>query len=182
MPDVITALLCAIEHQRAGRLPQAQALLQDALLQDPDNPSALFLLGTTRLALGHAEEAASLLARAVRLRPGHRPQRQAFARALIKANRPADALDALAPLAQDRTLAEIQFLRGTALNALGRPQDAAAALADAVAAAPHHADAHLNLGNALIDLNEADAAEAHMRRPSRSTQPWPRPMPAWASC
>ncbi len=164
MFDAVSTLLTAIAHQQAGRLHAAEELLRAVVAHDPDEPSALFLLGSTLLGLGRAAEAASLLTEAVAIRPNHREQRQALARALLALGRPADALTALVPLAAKTGLAEVQFLRGTALNALGQPKAAAAALLDAVTAAPGHAEAHLNLGNALADLDEADAAEAQMRR------------------
>jgi Flp pilus assembly protein TadD len=134
------------------------------LAHDPDEPSALFLLGSTLLGLGRAAEAIIFLREAIAIRPHHREQRQALARALLAAGRPAEALAALAPLGAQTGMAELQFLRGTALNALKRPQDAVLALRNAVAAAPSHAEAHLNLGNALADLDDTAAAEAHMRR------------------
>jgi tetratricopeptide (TPR) repeat protein len=164
MFDAVAALLAAIAHQRAGRLDHAEGLLRSVLAHDPDEPSALFLLGSTLLGLGRAPEAVPLLTEAVAIRPHHREQRQALARALLATKRPADALAVLEPLAAQTGLAEVQFLRGTALNALHRPKEGAAALRDAIAAAPGHAEAHLNLGNALADLDDGDAAEAHMRR------------------
>jgi tetratricopeptide (TPR) repeat protein len=164
MFDAVSALLAAISHQRAGRLEAAEGLLRDVLAHDKDEPSALFLLGSTLLGLGRADEAVAPLTEAVAIRPNHREQRQALARALLTAARPADALAVLAPLAAETGLAEVQFLRGTALNALNRPREGASALLDAIAAAPAHAAAHLNLGNALADLDDHAAAEAHMRR------------------
>lgn len=164
MPDALSALLAAIGHQRAGRLLEAEALLRGVLATDSDEPSALFLLGSTVLTQGRSAEAAALLTRAVALRPDHQEQRQALARALLANGRAAEALDALAPLAANPALAEAQFLLGTALNVLGRPKDAVGAFTHAVAAAPNHAEAHLNLGNAYADLNETTRAEAHMRR------------------
>jgi Flp pilus assembly protein TadD len=164
MSDALSALLAAIEHQKAGRLNEAETLLRCVLAHDPDEPSALFLLGSTALALGRAAEAAVLLTHAVHIRPDHREQRQALARALITTQRPAEALEALAPHTGETLLAEVQYLRGTALNALDRPREAAAALRDGVAAAPGHAEAHLNLGNALADLDDMPAAESHMRK------------------
>ncbi len=164
MPDVLSALLAAIGHQRAGRLAEAEALLREVLATDSDEPSALFLLGSAVLTQGRSAEAAALLTRAVAIRPGHQEQRQALARALLANGRAAEALDALAPLAANPALAELQFLLGTALNMLDRPRDAVTALGRAVAAAPNHAEAHLNLGNAYADLNETASAEAHMLR------------------
>lgn len=163
MFDAVSALLAAIAHQQAGRLVAAETLLRDVLTHDPDEPSALFLLGSTLLARGRARDAIAPLSAAVMLRPGHREQRQALARALLTSERPAEALAVLAPLAGDHALAEIQFLRGTALNATGHPQAAATAFAHTITAAPRHAEAHLNLGNALADLGDAAGAEARMR-------------------
>ena len=116
--------------------------------------------GSTLLALGRAAEAAVALRceEAVAIRPGHREQRQALARALLTLGRPRwmrwGVLWSRWP--GKRRAAEVQYLCGTALNAFGRrPIEAAGALRDAtLAAAPEHADAHLNLGNALADLGD----------------------------
>ena len=164
MLNALSDLLAAIGHQRAGRLAEAETLLRGVLAADSDEPTALFLLGSTVLALGRPAEAAALLARAVAIRPDHREQRQALARALLAHGRAADAVETLRPLAANATLAEVQFLLGTALSTLHRPQEAVGALTHAVTADPYHADAHLNLGNAYADLNDADRAETHIRR------------------
>jgi tetratricopeptide (TPR) repeat protein len=164
MFDAVSALLGAIADQQAGRLGIAEEKLRGVLAHDPDEPSALFLLGSTLLALGRPAEAIQQLRESVAIRPHHREQRQALARALLTLDRPGEALDVLAPLAGHRMAADVQFLRGTALNSLGRPREAAAALQDATLAAPDHAEAHLNLGNALADLDDLVAAEAPMRR------------------
>jgi tetratricopeptide (TPR) repeat protein len=98
------------------------------------------------------------------LRPTHRDGRIALARALLAIGQPQRALDALAPVAGDATLASAQLLRGTALNALGRPAEALAAFHRALAVDPTNAEAELNLGNAHADLDNPMAAEHHIRR------------------
>ena len=73
-------------------------------------------------------------------------------------------LDTLEPLASDTLLAAAQSLRGTALNALGRPGEAVAAFALALAVKPDDPEAHLNCGNAFAELDDAAKAEHHIRR------------------
>ena len=59
--------------------------------------------------------------------------------------------------------AELHFLRGTALNALSRPEEARVALTASVALNPKFAPAWLNLGNACMDLDDLANAETHCR-------------------
>src|SRR5262249_4887914 len=59
--------------------------------------------------------------------------------------------------------AELHFLRGTALNALGRATEARVVLRTAVTLNPSLAPAWLNLGNAHADLDDFATAETHCR-------------------
>ncbi|WP_158742048.1 tetratricopeptide repeat protein [Acidisphaera sp. L21] len=163
MPDPIEALLLAITHSRAGRYVEAETILCDVLAAEPDQPNALFLLGQCMLADGRAAEATSFLARGLALRPTHRDGRVALARAQMAAGEPFDALDTLAPLVGDHGLAAVHTLRGTALNALGRPAEAVDAFTIALRGSPLDAETHLNLGNAHSDLGKRDLAERHIR-------------------
>ena len=163
MSDHIEALLMAISHARDGRHAQAEALLISVLDDEPDNGHALFLLGQCALITGRAAEAAALLARALALRPSHRECRISLARALLAANQPKDAVEALEPLASEPGLAPAHCLRGTALNMLKRPGEAVAAFTLALAADPSDAEAELNLGNAYAELDDFEQAETHIR-------------------
>ena len=158
------ALLEAISLARTGLHTEAERILHGVLANDPDNGRALFLLGDCALATARPAEAAGLLARALALRPAHRDSRLGLARALLASDRPAEALETLAPLEQDTCLAPAQSLRGTALNALGRPEEAIRAFTHALAVAPDDAEAHLNCGNAYAELDEMALAEQHIRR------------------
>jgi len=163
MPNAIEALLQAIDHQRAGRLPEAEALARTALSIEPEQPSALYLLGTLALATGRPAEAAALLARADQLRPHHREQTLALARALIAIGHAAEALDVCAGMTGDASFTEAHFLAGCAANALGRHAEAAHAFRRVLAVTPHHAPALLNLGNACVDGDNLDDAETYTR-------------------
>ena len=157
-------LIDAITLARAGHHAQAEVILHDVLALDPDNPSALFLLGECALASERPAEAVGLLSRALALRPMHRDSRLNLARALLANQRPAEALDVLAPLASDTFLAAAQSLRGTALNALGRPAEAIAAFHHAITVAPGDAEVLLNCGNAHAELDQMELAEQLIRR------------------
>jgi Flp pilus assembly protein TadD len=170
--DPTDSLLAAIAQQRAGRLAEAEAAYRTLLGLDPGCAPALFLLGLLTLSTGRAGEAASLLARADALRPGHSGQVLALCRALRADGRPGDVAAAVAPLVADAALppavrAEAHFLHGSALNALAQHGAAAQALSLAVGADPSHAPAHANLGNALADLDRPQAAEAALREAVR---------------
>ena len=163
MPE-IDALLAAIVHARDGRHTMAETILHDILANEPDDETALFLLGECALTSGRPAEAAGLLARSLAQRPAHRDGRLALARAQLAARKPAEALITLAPLAGDAALAVAHRLRGTALNALGRPAEAITAFEQALATNPDDAEALLNCGNAHADLDELAAAEPLVRR------------------
>ena len=164
MSDPIEALLLAIAHCHAGRHAEAEALLHHVLAADPEQPNALFLLGECALAADRPEDAIDALSHALTLRPRHRDCRIALARAQLAAELPWDALDTLEPLERDTALAAAQSLRGTALNALGRPDEAVPAFIHALATKPDHAETHLNLGNAYAELDQPEQAEHHIRR------------------
>ncbi len=170
--DPTDLLLAGIAQQRAGRLPEAERAYRGVLAADPACAPALFVLGLLTLATSRASEAVSLLSCADVLRPAHPGQRLALCRALLADGRAAAVPNVAAALAATPGLppalrAEAHFLHGSALNALGRPEQAARTLSLAVAADPGHAPAHANLGNALADLDRADAAEAALREAIR---------------
>ena len=72
MPAVAdTTLLAAIEHQRAGRLAEAEALYRSILAAEPGHGQALYLHGLLLLNSGRSHAAAAALGLAAVARPGH---------------------------------------------------------------------------------------------------------------
>jgi predicted TPR repeat methyltransferase len=65
------ALARAVEHQRAGQLGEAEALLREALARDAKLAPAAHLLGIVRCQQGDAVEGQRFLERAVLLEPGN---------------------------------------------------------------------------------------------------------------
>jgi Flp pilus assembly protein TadD len=127
-------------------------------------PDDLYIHALTTLRDGDPADAADLLIRALRRRPAHTGMRRNLVRALVAAGRFAQAVPQVeAALAADPRDAELHFLRGTALNALGLTTKACAAFHNAVMLRGDHAPAWLNWANASADLGDLLAAEALYR-------------------
>ena len=141
-------------------------LVDHALAQPPvvDDGRALYMRGLLALRNGDAEEAATLLTRALRWQPTHRGMRRNLVRALLAAEHHEQVLhQANAALAGTPDDGELHFARGTALNALGQHTKACAAFARAVSLRPDHAASWLNMGNASADLDDLPSAETLCR-------------------
>lgn len=69
MPQVADSLNTGLHHHRAGDLAMARECYEQALLQSPEHPDALHLLGVTELQRGNHDAAIAHLADAVRLQP-----------------------------------------------------------------------------------------------------------------
>lgn len=168
------ALLAADPHHHRARLNRGVLLHQlgrdaealadfDALVaRTPDDPTALFNRATARLRLGRVAEAAQDLARAAAHDPDAADIRLQLVRARLDLGEPEAALaDADTGLARADDAA-LHNARGRALAALGRPSEAEAAFAAAIARDPALRDAHHNLGLARDDLGRpADALPAY---------------------
>jgi len=76
--------------KQQGRSEKAAAAYQQALALEAEHPTALYLLGETRLGQGRVEEAVERLARAAELLPGDERVQAAYRRATREANRASD--------------------------------------------------------------------------------------------
>jgi Flp pilus assembly protein TadD len=164
MSDVISALLQGIGHQQRGNAALAEAIYADILVQEPEQPNALYLYGLLQLKDGRAAGAVRLLEQAARYRPDSDVWLN-LARARLEMGDHSAALDAADEvLGMAGPSAEALYLRGTALNGLHHPEAALDALLDAAALEPGHAATWLNLGNAYADLDQMETAEHHICR------------------
>ncbi|WP_428534973.1 tetratricopeptide repeat protein [Rhodopila sp.] len=146
------------------------AVLDDAPTQPPiaaapiDHDRALYVQALLALRDGNADDAASLLTRALRRQPHHTGMRRNLVRALLVAQRfDQVVIHANAALSATPDDAELHFARATALNALGDHTRACAAFTRALALKPDHAACYLNLGNASADLDDLTTAETQYR-------------------
>jgi tetratricopeptide (TPR) repeat protein len=119
------------DHARARR--QLEALLAE----HPDHVNGLELLGSLELAEGNLEAAERLLRRALELDPLAERSHYELGELLRRTHRPADALDHYERALQTApAMAEAHFGRCVSLLALGREEEAGAALARSRRALP----------------------------------------------
>lgn len=155
----------ALALHRAGKLPEAVGLYRQLTDSFPPQPPLLNLLGTAELQLGQFEAGADHLAQSLRLNP-HQPDSAANRGiALMKLNRPDEALAAFdLALSQNNRLVQTHNQRGKALAALGRNDEAEAAFATAATLKPDFAEAYYNRGTVLEKLDRPDEALAAFDR------------------
>ena len=162
MRDTVEILRAAIAHHQAANHAEAETLYRTVLIADPGHPRALYLCGLLLLDTGRPHDAASMLEQAAASRPGHAGSLINLMRALLADRRPDEALAAGSSCALRS--AEVVFLRGTALNALGRPGAAVALLEEAVALDPANAAAFLTLATPVPILIDWQMPRRYCRR------------------
>lgn len=112
---------------------------------------------------GRPEDAAALLADALRLDPGNASALTFGALLALRSGHPRSALDyAGRAIAADPGRARAYHLQGLALQTLRRGSDALASLRQAVLLDSRLTDARLDLGNALLAAGDIEGAQAHI--------------------
>jgi protein O-GlcNAc transferase len=69
MPTIPEALAIALEHHRAGRMRESEAIYRQILAADPNQPDAWHLLGLIASQVGRHQDGVECIQRALRLRP-----------------------------------------------------------------------------------------------------------------
>ena len=137
---------------------------QPSFIPLEEDGQTLYIRGLVALRNGEAEDAVSLLTRALRRQPDHQDMRRNLVRALLVGEHYEQVvIQANAALAAAPNDPELHFARGTALNALGQHTKACAAFARTLALRPDHAASWLNMGNASADLDDIVVAETLYR-------------------
>ena len=151
----------AAEHQKSGRLQDAELTCRRVLRDNPRNVDALRLLAQFAAGAGHADDAEAMLAEALRIAPDYSLARLDLGRLLEDQDRFAEALDCfdrvlalepgqpLAHLHRAATLAQASFTR-----------EAVAAYRDCLAIQPTNAGALLGLGHVLNAMGDSEGAVA----------------------
>lgn len=164
-PAVAASFAAALEHQRAGRLPEARRLYKQILATHPGHADSLHMLGMVEHQAGRRDEAAKLIRRAITLNGGVAPYYFNLARVLEdggKLEEAADAYRQAAALSPENADAHANL--GMVQQRLGAWPAAAAAFRAALACEPGFAEAHTNLGNVLRDLGQLEEALRHNHR------------------
>jgi len=151
----------AVNHLRAGRVADAEAVARAGLAGDPAAIGLLDLLGTILAAAGRTVDAERILTRAFRLDPT-RAEGLAKLGAVTLRNRRVDkALDELRlALALDPGSPDAIEYLGAARHAVADYARAAAWSLRAHALSPGRAEPLVNLGAALRDSRRSSAAES----------------------
>ncbi len=161
----------ALQHHLAGRLPDAEALYRQALVEQPDHPDALHLLGFVAYQCGRHQQAAELISAALRHVPDAPDFHNHLGLVMAALGRPADAIACYGnALRLTPEFPEAHNNLGILLRDGGRLMEAEAHYRAAVAARPVFPDAWNNLGNVCRERGEFDAAlvayrEALRQRP-----------------
>ena len=155
----------AIEHHRAGRLPQAEALYRQILSQDPNHADANGMLGVIAAQVGRHADAETLFARAITLNPNVPESYSNLGATLRELKRPREAIAVLIRAIKLRpNYPEAHYNLGNALKEAGDIPKAMAAYRQAIAQRPNYAEAHYNLANLLREADKVDEAIAAYRQ------------------
>lgn len=155
-----------------GDAAGAEALLREALTNDPAWTPTLATLGELLLNSGRGSEAEPLLQRAAAGTPPFPRAALVLARHYNDTQRPAQALDVVVRYcASGNADAELVVQHVAALAALGRQEDAVAFYRRVVAAAPDHPAAAHALAIALDAANQPVEAERLARQTVARGQP-----------
>ena len=158
----------------SGDVRGARAALAAALHADPGNGAAHLLQGRVYLALGDGVGAEAELRRALDAGIAPAQVHHLLAHALILEDSP-DAALVEADAAPPRFAAYAMRMRGRALAALGRNDEAGAALEQAVRIAPNSVGAWTDLADFRDEGPAATAAIDRALAIDRRVEPWERP-------
>ena len=166
MPDHDETLLAfANATARGGDYPAALGLYRALLSRSPQSLAGAQNMIAVLRALGDFTAMAQAAKAALFYHPGQAQLRLALALADLRGREVEGALARLDDVLREYPdLAEAHFLRGTALNMMGRSEEAVDAFYCTLALAPDHAPAHLNMGNACADLERPDLAVEYARK------------------
>jgi protein O-GlcNAc transferase len=173
-------IAAAIDHHRAGRLAEAEALYRRVLAQEPRHADALHLLGVLAYQRGQPESAADLIGRAIAIagrNPGYLSNLGLAYEALRRLDEAVNCY--LEAMQKQPGFVEPSCNLAYILAAQGRPDEAVARVQRAIALRPDYAAAYdAQLFLMLYSSASPDAiAEAHRRYAGQFEQPiksrWP---------
>jgi protein O-GlcNAc transferase len=155
----------AIENHRAGRLAEAEEIYRRVLVQRPNHPDALHMLGVIAHQTGRLDTAVELIKQAIRLKPDSPDAYYNLGNALGESGRFDEAIVAFRQAIQLRPgYAETYNNLGNLLRKNGRLEEAHTALAQATRLKANFAEAHNNLGIVLGEKGQLDESIAEFQR------------------
>jgi tetratricopeptide (TPR) repeat protein len=151
----------AAEHQKEGRLADAEPLYRRILRQDPNNVDALRLLALIAAQTGHVDEAETLLRRAIAVAPDFVLAILDLGKLAKDEDRYADALECFdRAIAIDPDNAQAHYLRAATLAPAAYTHEAIDAYRRCLALRPTHVGALLGVGHLLKAVGKYHEAVA----------------------
>lgn len=145
-------LLQAAQLQGTGRLDEARTLCEQILVQSPDHPAALHLMGAIATQMGDAPRAIELLRKAAALQPQNPGVHSSLGIALAAYGQLDESIECQnRALSLNPNYARAHCNLGTALGAKGQANKAIPALQRAIQLQPNYPEALSNLGNVLSE-------------------------------
>ena len=155
----------AVEHHRAGQLPQAEALYLQVLRMAPRQADAIQLLGLIAQSADKHEAAIALFDKSLAIQTHNPAVYSNRANSLRVLHRREEALEDFAEaIRQDPQFANAYSNRGIVLQDLGRHEEALASFDQAIAIHPGFAAAYSNRAFSLQTLGKVEAALENCER------------------
>lgn len=152
-------LKLALQHHRAGRLAEAEALYRQILASEPGHAEARHLLGLVAHQVGRHDLALELIRQATTLDPNNPAAHTNLGEVCRTLGRTEEALTALRRAIQlGPNSPEAHNNLGNVLRNHGQMDEAAIALRRAIELKPDYADAYSNLGVVLAEKGQLDEA------------------------
>jgi protein O-GlcNAc transferase len=149
----------AVEHHRAGRLSQAEAIYRQILELEPAHADALHLLGTLRYQSGDIQAALQLISCAIEFSGNQASYHTNLGNVSIAAGNPDAAVASFRrAIKLDPELAIAHYNLASLLRKLGKLEEAVASYKEAVRLSPDSAKVRVNLGETLQELGKTEEA------------------------
>lgn len=164
-PTVEQCLQVVLQFQSAGRVTEARQLCQQILVQVPNHPAAMHMLGAIETQLGNYSQAAELLRKVVPLQPQNPGVQTSLGIALAGCGQDDQAIASYQKaIALDPNYARAHCNLGVARASKNQFRDAAATLGRALQLQPNYAEALCNLGFVLAEVGQTDQAITSLQR------------------
>ena len=156
-------LALAAEHQKAGRLDEAQRVYKEVLRDNPTNVDALRLMGTIALQNERIYEAERLFRRAIANAPDFVMAQLDLGRALKEQNRLEEAIEHFRKVIKlEPANIQAHYLMASALSLTAQTYEAIEVYQQVLELQPKHAGAMLGLGHVLKTVGrQEEAIEAY---------------------
>ncbi|MBC7882253.1 MAG: tetratricopeptide repeat protein [Anaerolineae bacterium] len=160
--SIQAVLKAAFLHFQAGRYPQAEAMYQQVLAMQPNQPDAWYFLGGIACQNQNMSEGITYLRRALSLRPNHAEAHFNLANALNTQGNFKDASHHFQEaIRYNPRNADAHNNLGNLLSGQQKFEEAITLFQKALKLKPSLVEAHANLGNIFTNLNRKEEAIQH---------------------